>query len=84
MQIGKIGEPLRKVIKGLKIGKISRPIRTPSGISIFMVCNKSLPKTELPTAQQIKARLKRERLSVLVRRYMRDLRRAAVVEIRLY
>ena len=84
MEIGKLGVPLRGIIRDLKLGIASRPVRTPSGISIFMVCNKSLPKTELPTAQQIKARLKRERLSVLVRRYMRDLRRAAVVDIRLY
>ena len=84
MEIGKLGVPLRGIIRDLKLGIASRPIRTPSGISIFMVCNKSLPKTELPTTQQIKARLKRERLSVLVRQYMRDLRRAAVVDIRLY
>ena len=84
MEIGKLGVPLRGIIRDLKLGIASRPVRTPSGISIFMVCNKSLPKTELPTAQQIKARLKRERLSALIRRYMRDLRRAAVVDIRLY
>jgi peptidyl-prolyl cis-trans isomerase SurA len=84
MEIGKLGVPLRGIIRDLKLGIASRPIRTPSGISIFMVCNKSLPKTELPTAQQIRTRLKRERLSVLVRRYMRDLRRTAVVDVRIY
>ena len=82
MEIGKLGKPLRGIIRHLELGKASRPIRTPSGISIFMVCNKSLPKTKLPTAQKIRARLKRERLSVLIRRYMRDLRSAAVVDIR--
>ncbi len=83
MEIGKIGKPLRKMIKGLKIGEISRPIRTPSGISIFMVCSKKLPKIKLPTAQQIRVRLKRKRLSILIRRYMRDLRSTSVVDIRL-
>ncbi|MBO39482.1 MAG: hypothetical protein CMM75_09955, partial [Rhodospirillaceae bacterium] len=83
MEIGKLGEPLRKIISEIELGKASKPIRTPSGISIFMVCSKTLPKTELPTPQQIRARLKRKRLSVLIRRYMRDLRRASVVDIRI-
>lgn len=82
MEVGKLGEPLRGIIRDLKLGKASRPIRTPSGISIFMVCNKRIPKTKLPSVQQIKKRLKRERLSVLIRRYMRDLRSAAVIDIR--
>jgi peptidyl-prolyl cis-trans isomerase SurA len=82
MEVGKLGKPLRKIIRELKLGIASRPIRTPSGISIFMVCNKILPKTELPTAKKIRAQLKSERLSVLIRRYMRDLRSAAVVDIR--
>ena len=34
------------------------------------------------TAQKIRAQLKRTRLSVLIRQYMRDLRSAAVVDIR--
>ncbi|MFL2668824.1 MAG: peptidylprolyl isomerase [Alphaproteobacteria bacterium] len=84
MEIGKLGKPLRGIIRGLELGTASRPIRTPSGVSVFMVCNKSTPKTELPTAQQIRAQLKRERLSVLIRRYMRDLRSAAAVDIRIY
>ena len=82
MQIGKLGKPLRGIVLGLEIGKASAPIRTPSGISVFMICDKKLPKLNLPTPERIKERLTQERLSVLIRRYMRDLRSAAVVDLR--
>ena len=82
MQVGKLGKPLRGIVRDLKLGKASAPVRTPSGISIFMVCDKKLPKYNLPTPARIKERLTQERLSVLVRRYMRDLRSAAVVDVR--
>jgi peptidyl-prolyl cis-trans isomerase SurA len=82
MQVGKLGEPLRGIVRGLKLGKASAPVRTPSGISIFMVCDKKFPKSNLPTPARIKERLTQERLSVLIRRYMRDLRSAAVIDVR--
>jgi peptidyl-prolyl cis-trans isomerase SurA len=82
MQVGKLGKPLRGIVRSLKIGKASAPLRTPSGISIFMICDKKMPQSNLPTPAQIKERLTQERLSVLVRRYMRDLRSAAVVDVR--
>jgi peptidyl-prolyl cis-trans isomerase SurA len=82
MQVGKLGKPLRGIVRSLQIGKASTPVRTPSGISIFMVCDKKVPQSNLPTSAQIKERLTQERLSVLVRRYMRDLRSAAVVDVR--
>ncbi|NKB20648.1 MAG: hypothetical protein GKS01_09125 [Alphaproteobacteria bacterium] len=82
MQVGKLGKSLRSVVRELGIGKASAPVRTPSGISIFMVCDKSMPESNLPTPEQIKERLTQERLSVLIRRYMRDLRSAAVVDLR--
>tara|TARA_Y100001936_G_scaffold210370_1_gene217101 strand:+ start:382 stop:1656 length:1275 start_codon:yes stop_codon:yes gene_type:complete len=82
MQISRLGKPIRGVVQALEVGKASAPVRTPSGISIFMICDKKLPEANLPTAEQIKDRLTQERLAVLVRRYMRDLRSAAVVDLR--
>ncbi len=82
MQVGKLGKPLRGVVRELEIGKASAPVRTPSGISIFMICDKKMPESNLPTPERIKERLTQERLSVLIRRYMRDLRSAAVVDLR--
>ena len=82
MQVGKLGTSLRDVVRDLKIGKASAPVRTPSGISVFMVCDRETPESNLPSSKEIKDRLTQERLSVLIRRYMRDLRSAAVVDLR--
>jgi len=83
LSLKKLRNPLRDIIQNLEINKPSRPVKTPNGISIYMVCQKILPPTNFPTAKFIRNRLKQQRLSVLIRRYMRDLRSAAVINIRI-
>ena len=47
-----------------------------------MVCQKKDPVGGLPTREEIADSLARERLDALARRYLRDLRRSAFVDIR--
>tara|TARA_Y100001960_G_scaffold220866_1_gene231054 strand:+ start:2082 stop:3380 length:1299 start_codon:yes stop_codon:yes gene_type:complete len=75
--------PLRSIIQDLKIQRASKPLITTDGIAIYMVCQKTLPPTKLPSEKIIRNRLMQKKLSVLVRRYMRDLRSAAVINIRM-
>ncbi len=83
ISLKKLRNPLRGIIQNLEINKSSKPVKTPNGISIFMVCQKFLPATNFPSAKVIRNRLKQQKLSVLIRRYMRDLRSAAVINIRI-
>ncbi|MBS41088.1 MAG: hypothetical protein CMM83_05150 [Rhodospirillales bacterium] len=78
-----LNNPLRSIIQDLKIQRASKPLITTEGISVYMVCQKTLPLTYLPSKKIIRKRLMRQKLSVLVRRYMRDLRSAAVINIRI-
>jgi peptidyl-prolyl cis-trans isomerase SurA len=74
---------IRTAVGGLAIGKVSAPLRTRSGILVLMVCGRDEPKSRLPSRREIEIRLTTQRLSLLERRYMRDLRTAAVVDMRL-
>ncbi len=47
-----------------------------------MVCKKTEPKPTVATRDSVFETLMRERLDTLARRYMRDLRRSAYVDVR--
>jgi peptidyl-prolyl cis-trans isomerase SurA len=47
-----------------------------------MVCDKEVPNTALPTREEIAEQLARQRAENLSRRYLRDLRRTAFVDVR--
>ena len=49
-----------------------------------MVCEKAAPgQNAMPTREEVAENLMRQRLDTLARRYMRDLRRTAFVDVRL-
>ncbi len=73
---------LRTAIANLAPGKISEPIVINNGILLVMVCSRSGDEGGLPTAEQARDILGREKLDLLMRRYLRDLRMAAYVDVR--
>ncbi len=46
-----------------------------------MVCNRKVAGGGLPSRKQIAGRMREERVGVLARRYLRDLRAAAIVDL---
>jgi peptidyl-prolyl cis-trans isomerase SurA len=67
----------------LPVGQVSAPLNGPGGIHLLMVCDRREPAGgEAPDRQKIADRLQRERLDLAARRYLRDLRKQAFVEVR--
>ena len=75
---------IRNVVRDLKAGEISVPIKMPSGVLVLMVCSREGDKSgiKLPERDAIADRLMQERLSLMSRRYLRDIRLSAVIDIR--
>jgi len=71
---------LRAVAANLPVGQASAPIRQPAGIQIVMICERQ--DDTGPDRDEIRQTLLRERVDMLSRRYLRDLRRAAFVDLR--
>ena len=69
-------------VKDLTIDRFSAPIRNSAGVMILMVCEREGFRSKGPNRQTIADNLARRRLSVLAQRFLRDLRRSAVVELR--
>jgi peptidyl-prolyl cis-trans isomerase SurA len=72
---------LRTVALKLEIGKASEPIPLNDGIFVMMVCARD-SDSGLPSADQVRDRLGQEKMDLLTRRYLRDLRTTAYVDIR--
>ena len=77
----------RDLVRGLPALKASRPLRTNDGVIVLMVCRRDeVENLELPAAghrERIANKLINERMGLAARQHMRNLRRAAFVDIRL-
>jgi peptidyl-prolyl cis-trans isomerase SurA len=72
----------RTAIEGLQPGQVSQPIRTNAGVHLLAVCGKRTGSGEMLSTEQIESRLFGQQLSMIARRYMRDLRTSATIETR--
>jgi len=71
---------IRDAVTALPIGQPSQPVSVAGGLGVLVVCDRAESGID---RNRIEQRLISERLDMLSRRYMRDLRRSANVDIRL-
>ena len=72
----------QQVARSAEIGSVSTPVRTPLGVHLLAVCGRRVGGTEAPDPQTVENQLFRQNLATLARRYMRDLREDALIEMR--
>jgi len=75
---------IRTAVSNVPAGKTSDPFKVPNGVMLLMVCSREggERKINLPDRDQVADRLMQDRLSLMARRYLRDIRLAAVIDIR--
>ena len=64
------------------MGEVSDPIRTSAGMHLVAVCGRRAAGGGVTDKDQIERRLRGQQLSMIARRYMRDLRNSATIETR--
>jgi peptidyl-prolyl cis-trans isomerase SurA len=83
LRVDQIAPGMRSIVLGLAAGQASQPIVQKNGVGVIMVCEKAAPSTPTePSRDDVAETLTRQRLDTLARRYMRDLRRTAFVDVR--
>lgn len=80
LRLSEMPNELRQIVVPLAIGQPSAPIRVPTGVSILVVCSREFDGID---RERIRQSLVNQRLDMLARRYLRDLRRSASVEVRM-
>jgi peptidyl-prolyl cis-trans isomerase SurA len=74
--------PLQATLSSLQIGQTTQPFgAADEGISVLVLCGRDMPQSATaPNLQEIENRLLEEKVNKRAQRYLRDLRRDAVIE----
>ncbi|MEX2648263.1 MAG: peptidylprolyl isomerase [Alphaproteobacteria bacterium] len=74
---------LRLAAADLAAGDVSRPVIAGGIVNVLIVCSRTDPSGALPSRKEVRDSLLDQRLELIARGYLRDLRRVAFVDIRL-
>ena len=73
---------IREALTGLEPVAASDVLDTAAGLQLFILCDRELTGPGVPSRQEIEQQLISQQLSLLARRWLRDLRRDATVDVR--
>jgi peptidyl-prolyl cis-trans isomerase SurA len=86
MKLSDLSEQMQAQLAKTQPGEPTEPFLDAAGVEIIARCDKPLPKAAtafaIPTRDEVERRLFQQQISMLARRYIRDLRREANVETR--
>ena len=74
---------LQEMMGQMQVGQATPPFgNAQDGVRVLVLCGRDVPDATMPTYDQVLNRLNDERVNVRSRRYLRDLRRDAIIEFR--
>ena len=83
IRLGDMAQNLQQALADLRLGETSTPVATQRAALLLTVCSRDDTGGALPTRDQVLNKIGSDRMELLQRRYMRDLRREAFIDIRL-
>lgn len=81
--LSRLPDALRQVASALPDGQASTPIRGPDGVAVMMICSRQDAGGDGVDRDQIRSGLAEQKLDMMQRRLLRDLRGNAYIDIRL-
>jgi peptidyl-prolyl cis-trans isomerase SurA len=95
MSVKDVAPQFRKILEETPNGRSTPPLRSATGVEMFIICSGGMQPAvqvgggpgavraaEEVTKEEVENRLFNQELSMLARRYLRDLRRDATIEMR--
>jgi len=83
VQVRELPPQLQQMLLNLNIGQATQPFGSAERINVLVLCGRDDPEqANAPNPEQIEDRLREERANRRAQRYLRDLRRDAVVDYR--
>jgi peptidyl-prolyl cis-trans isomerase SurA len=74
---------LRDVLNKLEVGRLSTPEVTPGGIEVVALCNKKETTADTPARRALREEMFAEKFQAQAQRYLKTLRKSAMIENRL-
>ena len=85
MKLSDLSQQIRDVLAKTEPGGAAAPFMSAAGVELFVRCDKAIVKKQkfiLPSRDEVEHQLFNEQISAMARRYDRDLRRNADIEVR--
>jgi peptidyl-prolyl cis-trans isomerase SurA len=74
---------LQEMITQMQVGQATRPFGSiEEGVRVLVLCGRDVADPAMPSFDQVYAQLNEERINLRSRRYLRDLRRDAIIDFR--
>ena len=74
---------LQEMMLPMQVGQATRPFGSmEEGVRVLVICGRDEVDPGMPTYEQVLAQMNEERVNMRARRYLRDLRRDAVIDFR--
>jgi peptidyl-prolyl cis-trans isomerase SurA len=80
VRAGDLPDSVQNAVMNLKAGQATEPILSDNTFRILVVCDRKEPEFRMPSEDEIANNLFNQRLGMLARRYLRDLRRDAIID----
>lgn len=77
--VDNLAPQFQQVARSATVGSVSTPVRTPIGVHLLAVCGRRNGAAQLPERRMVENQLFQQQISVLEKRYMRDLRDDALI-----
>lgn len=81
-QSADIGAPQREVLDKTEVGRLTPPEITLQGVETFAVCAKESSTSDTPSRREVRDAMFNERYQALSKKFLRELRSQALIEIR--
>ena len=81
VKLADLSDQLRATVSTLKVGEVSKPVDVGEGLLLIMLCERQAAAGAVDR-ERVEGALANQRIDMLARRYMRDLRRAAFLDVR--
>ncbi len=82
LQFGELPPPAQTALANVAAGQTSAPLESEEGWRVLVVCDRKMPETKMPTAEAVSEQLSQQKLALMARRYLRDLRRDGIIDLR--
>ncbi len=85
MHLSDLSQQMQQSLANTKGGGVTEPFHSEAGVELIVRCDAAAPAVttyKIPSREEIEQQLFEEQMTVLARRYMRDLRRDADIETR--
>jgi peptidyl-prolyl cis-trans isomerase SurA len=74
---------LQEMMMPMQVGQATRPFGSlTEGVRVLVICGRDESDPTMPTYDQVLAQMNEERVNLRARRYLRDLRRDAIIDFR--